>query len=253
MSGYIEFKEIVDTMEAQNYDWRKEIRDIERVQEKRKNKVDFSLTEHVKAMVYSMLSNNRPWDGIAKNSEKIDAIFQNFNIHYLLTASPEELEQKLKEIKCGNRQIKNQMLNLSGNIKTLQRIASDFGTIDNYYNTTATDTLIKSLSVSGQKYKLKYMGVPLVCEYLKGVGIDIIKPDQHVCRIIGRLGYSKHNPATIQEALDVCKAIADEYNLPQVVVDTVFWQYCAKDKFEICSDTPKCKYCGVQNCPNKIL
>ncbi len=196
MSGYIEFKEIVDTMEAQNYDWRKEIRDIERVQEKRKNKVDFSLTEHVKAMVYSMLSNNRPWDGIAKNSEKIDAIFQNFNIDYLLTASPEELEQKLKEIKCGNRQIKNQMLNLSGNIKTLQRIASDFGTIDNYYNTTATDTLIKSLSVSGQKYKLKYMGVPLVCEYLKGVGIDIIKPDQHVCRIIGRLGYSKHNPAT---------------------------------------------------------
>ena len=253
MSGYIEFKEIVDTMEAQNYDWRKEIRDIERVQEKRKNKVDFSLTEHVKAMVYSMLSNNRPWDGIAKNSEKIDAIFQNFNIDYLLTASPEELEQKLKEIKCGNRQIKNQMLNLSGNIKTLHRISSDFGTIDNYYNTTATDTLIKSLSVSGQKYKLKYMGVPLVCEYLKGVGIDIIKPDQHVCRIIGRLGYSKHNPATIQEALDVCKAIADEYNLPQVVVDTVFWQYCAKDKFEICSDTPKCKYCGVQNCPNKIL
>ena len=41
MSGYIEFKEIVDTMEAQNYDWRKEIRDIERVQEKRKNKLDF--------------------------------------------------------------------------------------------------------------------------------------------------------------------------------------------------------------------
>lgn len=253
MSGYIEFKEIVDTMEAQNYDWRKEIRDIERVQEKRKNKVDFSLTEHVKAMVYSMLSNNRPWDGIAKNSEKIDAIFQNFNIDYLLTASPEELEQKLKEIKCGNRQIKNQMLNLSGNIKILQRIAYDFGTIDNYYNSTATDTLIKSLSVSGQKYKLKYMGTPLVCEYLKGVGLDIIKPDVHVCRIVGRLGYSKHNPATIQEALDVCKAIADEYNLPQVAVDTVFWQYCAKDKFEICSDVPKCNHCGVQNCPNKIL
>lgn len=253
MSGYIEFKEIVDTMEAQNYDWRKEIRDIERVQEKRKNKVDFSLTEHVKAMVYSMLSNNRPWDGIAKNSEKIDAIFQNFNIDYLLTASPEELEQKLKEIKCGNRQIKNQMLNLSGNIKILQRIAYDFGTIDNYYNSTDVNTLIKSLSDSRKKYKLKWMGVALVCEYLKGVGIDIIKPDQHVCRIIGRLGYSKHNPATVQEALDVCKTIADEYDLSQAAVDTVFWQYCAKDKFEICSDVPKCNHCGVQNCPNKIL
>ena len=145
------------------------------------------------------------------------------------------------------------MLNLSGNIKTLQRIASDFGTIDNYYNSTDVNTLIKSLSDSRKKYKLKWMGVALVCEYLKGVGIDIIKPDQHVCRIIGRLGYSKHNPATVQEALDVCKTIADEYDLSQAAVDTVFWQYCAKDKFEICSDVPKCNHCGVQNCPNKIL
>ena len=40
MSNYLEFKEIVDTMEAQNYDWRKEIRDIEQAQEKRKNKTE---------------------------------------------------------------------------------------------------------------------------------------------------------------------------------------------------------------------
>ena len=253
MSNYIEFKEIVDTMEAQNYDWRKEIRDIEQAQEKRKNKTDFSLAEHVRTMVYAMLSNNRPWERIAENSEKIDAIFQNFNINYLLTASPEELEQKLREIKCGNRQIKRQMLGLSDNIKTLQQIATDYGTIDNYYNSTAIDVLIKSLSTPGQKYKLKGMGTPLVCEYLKGVGIDIIKPDQHVCRIIGRLGYSKHNPATVQEALDVCKTIADEYGLSQAAVDTVFWQYGANDKFEICDDKPKCNLCGVKNCPSKIL
>ena len=253
MTKYNEFKEIIRTMEAHNYDWHQEIQKIEQAQEKRKGMTEFSLAAHVKAMVYAMLSNNRPWKKIEENSEKVDAVFHGFDVDYLLTASPEELEQKLKEIKCGNRQIKNQMLNLSGNIKILQRIAYDFGTIDNYYNSTATDTLIKSLSVSGQKYKLKYMGTPLVCEYLKGVGLDIIKPDVHVCRIVGRLGYSKHNPATIQEALDVYKAIADEYNLPQVAVDTVFWQYCAKDKFEICSDVPKCNHCGVQNCPNKIL
>ena len=53
------------------------------------------------------------------------------------------------------------------------------------------------------------MGVALVCEYLKGVGVDIIKPDVHVRRIIGRLGYSKHNPATVRETMDVCKAIAE--------------------------------------------
>ena len=145
------------------------------------------------------------------------------------------------------------MIGLSDNIKTLQQIATDCGTIDNYYNSTAIDVLIKSLSTPGQKYKLKGMGTPLVCEYLKGVGFDIIKPDVHVCRIVGRLGYSKHNPATLQEALDVCKAITDEYNLSQVAVDTVFWQYCAKNKLEICTADPKCDCCGVKNCPSKIL
>lgn len=253
MAKYIEFKEIISTMEAHNYDWHKEIQGIEQVQEKRKNKVEFSLADHVKAMVYAMLSNNRPWKRIEENSEKINAIFHDFNVDYLLTASPEELEQKLKEIKCGNRQIKKQMLNLSCNIKTLQQIAHDFGTIDNYYNSVAVDTLLKSLSVSGQKYKLKYMGVALICEYLKGVGIDIIKPDVHVCRIIGRLGYSNHNPATVQEALDVCKSIAAAFNLSQAAVDTIFWQYGANDKFEICGDKPKCSLCGVKNCHSKII
>ena len=92
--------------------------------EKRKNGVVFPLTEHVRGMVYAMLSNNRPWKGIEENIEKIDAIFHDFDIDYLLTASPEELTRQLTAIQCGNRQIKRQMESLSENIQTLQRIAA---------------------------------------------------------------------------------------------------------------------------------
>lgn len=253
MGAYTNFKEIIDTMESQGYDWKQEIGAINKAQKKRNEQVEFSLSDHVKAMVYAMLSSNRPWDGIARNSDKINAVFKNFDVDYLLSASPTELEQQLTEIKCGNLQIKRQMNNLRSNIKTLQQIATDFGSIDDYYNSTDKYILIKSLSNSGQKYKLKYMGVALVCEYLKGVGVDIIKPDVHVRRIIGRLGYSKHNPATVRETMDVCKAIAEEYNLSQAAVDAIFWQYGANAKFKICDSAPKCNLCNVKNCPSRKI
>lgn len=253
MEKFSQFKELVNTMNAQGYNWHKEIHDIEQAQEKRKNSVAFSLSDHIKAMVYAMLSSNRPWEGIARNSEKINEFFHDFDSSYLMAASPNDLIRQLTDIKCGNRQLKNQMLNLKDNINTLQRISSDYGTIDNYYNSTDIDALIKSLSVPGQKYKLKYMGTPLICEYLKGVGLDIIKPDVHVCRIIGRLGYSKHNPATEQEAIDVCREIAREYDLSLAAVDTIFWQYGANDKFMLCGSTPACDSCGANQCPSRRM
>lgn len=58
------------------------------------------------------------------------------------------------------------MQSLKDNIETLERIEKDFdGSVDNYYNNTDIKKLLKSLS--GGKYKLKQMGVPLVSEYLK--------------------------------------------------------------------------------------
>ena len=248
ISKYIGFEEILSTINAKNYDLRREIQTIEVTCEKRKNSVVFPLTEHVRGMVYAMLSNNRPWKGIEENIEKIDAIFHNFDIDYLLTVSPEELTRQIAAIHCGNRQIKWQMESLSGNIQTLQRIAADHGSIDHYYNSTDIDVVVKSLAYSGQKYKLNYMGLALVCEYLKGMGLDVIKPDVHVCRIIGRLGYSKHNPATYWEAIDVSRSIAAEYNLSMAAVDTILWQYGVENKLGICGAEPKCSDCLAEHC-----
>ena len=139
------------------------------------------------------------------------------------------------------------MESLSENIQTLQRIAADHGSIDHYYNSTDIDVVIKSLAYSGKKYKLNYMGLALVCEYLKGAGLDIIKPDIHVCRIIGRLGYSKHNPATDWEAIDVSRSIAAEYNLSMAAVDTILWQYGVENKLGICGAEPKCSDCLAEH------
>ena len=78
--------------------------------------------------------------------------------------------------------------------------------------------MVKELSIFYSKNKLKCMGVPLVCEYLKGVGIGVVKPDVHLRRIIGRLGYSSKKPADEWETIDIFKKHKRLYRNPAQVM-----------------------------------
>ena len=246
---YYAFGEIIQTMNKIGYDYKKEIAGFKRI-----NPAQLTLQDHVSAMIYAELSNNRPWQRIQENidNRNIPEIFFHFDIEQLKNADPKQLEQKLRSISCGNRNIKMQMETLRSNIDVLERIDRDYGSIHHYYSTKKAHDLVKELSVSYSKNKLKYMGVPLVCEYLKGVGIGVVKPDVHLRRIIGRLGYASKTPADEWETIDICDKIAAEYNLPHYEVDSILWQYCADGKFAVCGATANCKKCGVTNCPNRI-
>lgn len=254
---YPEFKNIIETMKEHRYDFEADIKRVQNTANLRKNGEKFPLSKHIEWMVFAQLSNNRPWQGIEDNRSNIEKIFHNFDPEFLKKVSPDYLRQELIKIKCGNRQIKPQMNNLSQNIKTLERIAKENGgSIDNYFNEVSPLDLAKQLSKNkkDKEYKLKYIGLPLACEYIKSAGIDIIKPDVHVCRLLKRLGYIK--PASQKseeiEAVTVCKEIAKEYNVSSVYVDTALWQYCAEKKFEMCTEVnPKCGECKVKNCNNR--
>lgn len=248
---YPEFQLLIDTMNEKGYDYKKELESVNQNIVKRETQ-GLSVSDHVKAMVYAQLSNNRPWKQIENNVERINEIFFDFDTNALKGVASEVLVGNLMAIHCGNRQIKHQMHFLKQNIETLEHIQSMENGIDNYYKSLPLGKLVAKLSQQGSSYKLKYMGVPLVCEYLKGVGVDVVKPDVHVCRLLGRLGYSKKEPASVWETIDICKEIAEEYDMPQSLVDTVLWQYCAKDKFEVCAAQPKCDQCIVTTCPNRI-
>ncbi len=244
---YEEFYEIVNTMENNKYAYKKNI--TLNALNDRKNGKNYSLSDHICSMVFALLSNQRPWKPIEDNRANINELFHNFDIDYIKKTKYQTFVKKLLELNCGNRQIKKQMQTLKDNIETLERIAKKYGSVDKYYNDTDIKELLKSLS--SDEYKLKQMGVPLVSEYLKGVGMDIIKPDVHVCRILTRLGYSKSNKITEDEAFDICCNIAKKYNMSNVEVDSILWQYCAKNYFEVCCDKPKCSICLVKNCKSR--
>ncbi len=252
---YQAFQHLIDTMECVGYDYEKEIVEVER---RRKaftltgaESASLGLSEHVKTMIYAQLSNNRPWEPIAENKTAIDEVFLYYDIDALKKANPNDLVEKIMSIRCGNRQIRKQLHHLKHNIEVLESIEQKYGCIENYYRSTNLIDVVKSLSLYNGIYKLKMMGTPLVCEYLKGIGVDVIKPDTLLCRLLGRLGYAKKIPATAWEAIEICQEIGKEYKLSQPMVDTILWQYCAKDKFEVCTATPKCYKCKVVKCPSR--
>lgn len=238
-------------MKKFNYDYERDIKFIQNTAKQRKAGMQFPISQHIKWMVFAQLSNNRPWQRIEKNKENIEKIFNNFDPEFIKQSSPDDLCNALLDIKCGNRQIKQQMRFLSQNVNTLERIEKEEGSVDSYFNRLKPTELAESLSSYKSKYKLKYMGLPLVCEYIKAAGIDIIKPDVHVCRLLKRLGYIEDTSAVSneKEAISVCEKIANEYSVSLVYVDTVLWQYCANDKFEFCTEAnPKCTKCNVKKC-----
>ena len=239
--NYEEFNKMLEIMKEMDYDY--SINESFLHIPDRKNK-ELPLENHISALVYSQLSANRPWKGIEENKEKINKIFNNFDPEYLKKVNPEKLENEIKNIKCGNRLIHIQMLGLKDNILMFEKIEKEYGSLDNFVTSDEAINIAKKLSKG--KYKLKGVGLALACEYLKGVGIDCIKPDIHICRILGRFGYSKKEMATENEAIKIIDEISKEYHLPKMEIDTILWQYCADGYLEICGSNPKCHICKIK-------
>lgn len=229
--------------------------------EKRKNGGTFILEDHIRAMVYSMLSAGIAWERIEKYIDNdtsqitaIDEVFQQYNYELLLQSDPSDLRDKIKGLHCATQYTYKQMKALVDvNIKKLIEIETQYGSIDKVYEQLkgadeSLKTLILSLANPHSKFKLEQMGEALVAEYLKNVGYDIAKPDRHIQRILGSeiLGCSDKKEIPVYEAFDIVSEIAAELRKSVAEVDFILWSYCANGYGEICTvNKPKCDKCVV--------
>lgn len=227
--------------------------------DRRKQGGTFSIEDHIRAMVYSMLSSGISWQrvegGIDNDTGKIiliDEIFHQYSVEKLMQFSPEELRDKIKELHCASLQTLAQMKALlKANIPKLLAIEEQHGSIDNFYQhfinaDPSLNTLVLVLSEKNSKYNLSQMGEALTAEYLRNVGYDISKPDRHIRRILGSkyLGCSEFEIVPIYEAFDIVAEIAAELGKPVAKVDYILWSYCANGYGEICTlNKPKCENC----------
>lgn len=225
--------------------------------EKRQKGEPFTINDHIRAMVYSMLSSGASWKRVLDYTDLetgkiavVDEIFCSYEPGELLKAHWENWSKSLKEKSLASQYTNKQMKVLKENIETLQKIQQEHGAIDNYYSQVIKENgvkkLVSELSSSGKPYKMRQLGFPLACEYLKNVGYDLSKPDRHIRRILGKdyLNLSEKQPVPEKQALDIVSELAKELNKPVAEVDYILWSYCANGYGQICTKNKNKSKCG---------
>lgn len=240
------FDRIYKYLKYLEYDWGH--KNFEKYFSLRKSGHKYTMQEHLESMVVSLLSANRPWGPIEENLDNLKEIFKGYDPELLYKEDPDVLSFNVQMIGCGNRRIQKQMEELRYNINVFKRIENDFGDVDYFASLALTDIerACMELSGTGSYYKLKGVGDALVFQYLKQLGVDCVKPDVHLLRIIPRLGYldegCKH-----WDVYYKCKEIADKYpELYMADVGAILWCFCAVDYLNVCGADPHCLGCPVQ-------
>jgi hypothetical protein len=222
-----------------------------------------SLSIHIKYMIYAQLSNQEKWSNVEKNFKEIDAVFFQYNINEIRNKTWEYFYEKIKPLINRGLSLKGQMKKLHSNITTLEKINNENdGGLDAYVISKSPKEIIKSFI---NENKLYYMGVSLVCEYLKSVGVECAKPDTHIMRFLSktRRGFLKKDEAYISKknekketiwtdpdkikALDIIEIMGKKSGKTASEIDRIIWSYCADSYGEICTKTPNCNSCIVRD------
>ena len=138
---------------------------------------EFTLSEHIEGMVYSLLSAQTVWANIEKNKPGIDNLFDGFDPAEIKKHDYQYYVDGLARLRCRSRLTNNQMKALHGNIDTMERIVREYGSMDAFVTSRPQIEIVRMLSDASSKYKLKQMGEALIWEYLRNIGVDGAKPD----------------------------------------------------------------------------
>lgn len=88
----------------------------------RKKGKQYGFSEHLQAMINFLLNAQRPWADVVPHLKKIDDIFFGYDTDKVLAHLYTYFVKSIRTIKCGNRNINDQMKYLPDNIDTLRLI-----------------------------------------------------------------------------------------------------------------------------------
>lgn len=230
--------------------------------DKRNENSVFSIEDHIRAMVYSMLSSGITWKRVEDDIDistgritSVDKVFFQYDVNEIMKHSPKYYEEEIKGLHFASQYTSKQMEALiQKNIPKLMKYEKEYGSVDKYYQTyvekdKSCKGLVKVLSSENSADKMTQMGIPLVCEYLRNVGYDIPKPDRHICRILGKdyLALSSKQPVPTEEAFDIVSDLASTSGKSIAETDYILWSYCANGYGEICTKSnAKCEICKAK-------
>ena len=216
---------------------------------KRKAGKQYTIRDHIRGMIYSLLSNQTKWYRIEPHLSEIDELFYGYDPEMILDSDSGYFCEGLFKLKCGNMSTKAQMEALPENIQTLRHIEDEYGSIDSFITSEPANVIVEKLSRGASPYKLKMLGEALAWEYLRNVGIDGAKPDTHLRRFLGadRMGTGDHSPATIIEVNEQVARLSAMTGMSKIEVDNLIWSFCADGYGEVCTATPHCRECPIRD------
>ena len=114
---------------------------IKRQIDRRRAGGEFSISDHIRAMVYSMLSSGIVWDRVSPHIDKatkqlapIDEVFFQYDPEQLLQCDPEGLTEEIKKLHCASQYTRKQVEALiHTNISKLLQLEKQYGSVDAFY------------------------------------------------------------------------------------------------------------------------
>jgi 3-methyladenine DNA glycosylase Tag len=170
------------------------------------------------------------YDVVRKYWPKITNAFFKFDVMQVALLSG-DLDKHAQDI-CQESGFKN-LRKARWSILNAQRILEldcelrEFGGLKGYFvnlSKLGIGEIVRLTPSILNQLKFKGIGQTTIFHLLKNMGIDIFKPDIHVCRILDRLGLIADG-ASIYEVCEAMRSLALSYNIKVSELDTLFFVY----------------------------
>ena len=214
----------------------------------RKSGRTYHIDDHIRGLIYALLTNQTKWHRIEENLPAIDTLFFNYDPREIQKHPADYYIKGIYELKCGNISTTAQMNALHSNIGIFEKIETDYGSLDEFITSDSPDKVVKKLCNSSSPYKIKMLGEALAWEYVRNMGIDGCKPDTHLRRFFGsdRMGDGESSPASEKDVIRMVSDISEQTGLLMVEIDNLIWSFCADSLAEICTSKPTCSACPIK-------
>ena len=182
----------------------------------------------------------------------IKKAFANFNIEQVSTYNENDLNRMLMNPNIIHN--RRRLVDCIQNAKEMKKKSNEHGSFGNFLKQYVDDT--NELSI---RLKLLFgsVGQIIALNFLKDIGVDTIKPDVHILRVLHRLGFlnsEKPTKINIQKTMLLAEKMKLSPSEKLSVVDAVLWMYggggdghvrkaiCNKNN-PFCDECPLTSYC----------
>jgi endonuclease III len=219
--------------------------------EARKTGRRWSNDEAFQGFVMSVLSNNTKWDRVEKVRSELRELFCGYSLEGYAALDPTEVDKRLvpwfENRKAGSTTLRARLKDLISAAKKLVARSVPHGSVEDYvaylFRKSGRDPKQLALTISTGPEKLNGFGPPLAAEALKNLGYDVAKPDRHMNRALGALGWvrfpkwgdgdqlrfaaPKPRLAELLEVMRVVEEWANAVGERVTLVDNAVWLICA--------------------------